>query len=91
MNIDKKFLYFYENGKIIKGPNQKMKGPNPELYGDCTELEGDYTGLKGDCTGVHGNCTGTTGNFDNCSITIKERKEGISLILLIVRAQCGDL
>ena len=91
MDSNKKFLYFYENGKMIKGSNQEMKGDNPKLYGDCTKLEGDYTTIEGDCTGVFGDCTEVTGNLDTCSITSKEREKGISLMLLIIKAQCGDL
>ena len=90
MDPNENSLYFYENGKRVKGPNQEMVGDNPKLYGDCTELKGDYTTLEGDCTGVWGDCTGVTGNLDTCSITNKERKEGVSLVLLIIKAQSGD-
>ena len=49
-----KELYYYDDGNIIIGKNNKMTGDCTELSGDCTELSGDCTRLSGDCSELSG-------------------------------------
>ena len=42
-------------------------------------LRGDVSGLSGDVSGLSGNVSGLRGNVDDCSITDKERQNGIDV------------
>jgi len=53
------------------------------LRGDCTGLRGWCTYLEGDCTGIFGDCTGINGDFDDCEITLEERKKGVDIRELV--------
>ena len=68
---------------------KKLKKIEMKLYwiddkGDKHEgcpswLSGNVSGLRGDVSGLSGDVSGISGNVDDCSITDKERQNGIDV------------
>lgn len=88
-------LWHVGNDLFVRGAHKGLINTGEFLIGECTGLRGNGSGLTGDCTNMMGNCTGVYGNctgrnidLDGCSITDKERKEGVELSLLVIRQQC---
>lgn len=57
---------------------------NNDFIINVTNIRGDATNIRGDVTGVYGDATDICGNFNECEITNKERKLGISISDLIL-------
>ena len=68
----------------IDDKGDKHEGCPSGLRGNVSGLSGDVSGLSGDVSWLRGNVSGLRGNVDDCSITDKERKNGIDVKDLVV-------
>jgi len=73
-------LYYYRDGR-------KIRGIANYLYGDVSGLSGDVSGLSGDVSGLYGIATNMSGNIDDCELTDEERKNGVDINDLIERGE----
>ena len=77
-------IYWYPSIGIKRyGAPPGLRGDVTGLYGDLSGLRGDVTGLRGDVSGLCGDVSGLRGDLDECEITLDERKNGISIALLV--------
>ena len=66
-------LYYYRDGRKIRGI--------------ANYLYGDVSGLSGDVSGLYGIATNMSGNIDDCELTDEERKNGVDINDLIERGE----
>ena len=72
-------LYYYENGKKLKGPHSNLMGDCSNLKGNCSNLRGNCSCLMGDCSNLMGNCSNLWGDIRECEISEKDREKGINI------------
>ena len=63
----------------IDDKGDKHEGCPSWLRGDVSGLRGDVSGIYGNVSGIYGNVSGLRGDVDDCSITDKERQNGIDV------------
>ena len=68
----------------ISGNASGISGNASGIRGNVSWLSGDVSCIRGNVSGLRGNVSGIRGNVDDCSITDKERKNGIDVKDLVV-------
>ena len=70
--IEMKLYWIDEKGDKHEGCPSGLRGDVSGLRGDVSELRGNVSGLRGDVSGI-------SGDVNKCSITDKERNDGINI------------
>ena len=68
----------------LSGNVSGISGDVSCLSGNVSGLSGNVTEISGNVTGLNGDVSGIRGDVDDCSITDKERKNGIDVKDLVV-------
>lgn len=68
--------------------NEKRLTTTPALYrfidgerkaGANPGMTEDRSNLSGNCTSLYGDCSELRGNFDECELTVNDRKNGVNI------------
>ena len=63
----------------LRGDVSRLRGDVSRLSGDVSGLSGNVSGLSGNVSGLRGDVSRLRGDVDDCSITDKERQNGIDV------------